>query len=122
MGAREAAWGFSSRPRIVENAKESTGSTSTLHLKFHAQVVCLERKEKVLPPHLWASEGVEVDPGAHKELRGQWRGGWCGAAQWPQSYRMGCPTQQKNTVCGAQGRYRCLFGERGSIVEGLECS
>lgn len=102
--------GLLNRPRIVEKAKESTGSTSTLHLKFHTCWPYLERRE-VLPPHLWASEGVEVDPGAHKELRGQWRGGWCGAAQWPQSYRMGCPTQQKNTMCGAQGRYRCLFGK-----------
>ena len=120
MGAWEAAWDFSSCPRIVEKAKESTVNIITLRLKFHEQLVCLGRKEKALPPHLWRSEDVEVDPGDHKELRGQWRGGWCGAAQWPQSYQKGCPTQQKNTVCGPQGRYRCLFGERGSIVEGLE--
>ena len=74
MGAREAAWDFSSCLRIVEKANESTVNISTLHLKFHEQLVCLGRKQKALPPHVWASEDVEVDPGAHKELRGQWAG------------------------------------------------
>lgn len=73
VGAREAAWDFSGCPRIVERAKEGRVSISTLHLKFHEQLVCLGRKEMAPPPHLWASEDVEVDHGAHKEFRGQWR-------------------------------------------------
>lgn len=105
----------------VEKAKESTGSTSTLHLKFHAQLVCLERKEKVLPPHLWASEGVEVDPGAHKEPRGQWRGGWCGAAQWPQSYRMGMPNSaEKYSVWGPSEIQMPLWGEGLTVEAGVQ--
>lgn len=44
-----------------------------------------------------------MDPGAHKELRGQWRGGQCGAAQWPQSYRVGCQPSRKIQCVGPKG-------------------
>lgn len=65
----------------------------------------------MLPPHPGSSEGVEVDPGAHKELRGQWRGGWCGA---PSGLKLqdGMPNSaEKYSVWGPREIQMPLWGE-----------